>query len=147
MEPNWTLKDSGRDTRPAGWSGEAPCERLRFVHKTPFRQGNERTLEVWLSPKSYKGDRLPFLVHEPPAARLHSVGHDRLLFLRVEYIADDDPAMADLARMLAQTYGFHKAEDGERTPESVQGQGPPPRTPGCCPRAGAFSGSRVFLWQ
>ena len=129
MEPDWTLKDSGRDARPAGWSGEAPCERLRFVHKTPFRQGGERTVEIWLSPKSYKGDRLPFLLGGSPAARLHSVSQDRLLFLRVDYIGDDDPAMADLVRMLAQTYGFHKAEDRERTPESVQGQGPPPLQP------------------
>jgi len=136
IEPNWTLTDSGRDARPAGWSGEAPCERLRFVHKTPFRQGGERVVEIWLSPKSYKGDRLPFLVHEPPAARLHSVGADHLLFMRQAYIADEDPAMGDLAAMLAQTYGFHKAEDGERTPESVQGQGPPPLQPQWSERTG-----------
>jgi hypothetical protein len=130
MKPNWTLKDSGRDARPAGWSGEAPCERLRFVHKTPSEQGDGRTIEIWLSPKSYKGDRLPFLVHdEPPAARLHSVSQDRLLFVRQEYITDEDPAMADLAQMLVQTYGFHKAAEGESTPESVRGQGPPPPQP------------------
>jgi hypothetical protein len=120
MEPDWTLKDCGQEPRPAGWSGEASCERLRFVHAKPFWQGGERVVEIWLSPTSYKGDRLPFLVHEPPAARLHSVSQDHLLFLRQAYLADEDPVLADLAQMLAHTYGFHKAEDRERTPESLR---------------------------
>ncbi|HUX00317.1 MAG: hypothetical protein WBD63_12240 [Phycisphaerae bacterium] len=121
MEPDWTLTDCGRYGRPPGWSGETDCEYLTLVLKEPPAGQGPTTYEIWLSPGSYRGDRLPFLVDRPGAAWLHSVGDDRLLFLRTQpWQGENSPLLVNLSRTMKESFGFQRTSDRERTPESLR---------------------------